>query len=96
MTAVIRWEEPPDRKHGHGGYRPVHHRWTAIGKALAQRPNRWALVLLCDNATSAGSVAYQIRRGQYVDLLTIGEFDAVARTIDGEHRLYARYIGGVS
>lgn len=83
---TLRWEEPPEQKGG-----PVHD-WRAIGEALRSRPNEWAMAVICRNSATAGSTALLIRRGRY-DALGSG-FEAVARTVGGEARVYARYVGG--
>ncbi len=83
--AVIRWEEPPGIKGG-----PVHD-WAAIAAALRSRPGQWAVVAVCRNQATAGSTAQGVRRGKY-EVLGPG-FEAKARTVDGEPRVYARYVG---
>lgn len=85
--SVIRWEEPPAAKGS-----PVHD-WPAIGAQLAAAPWRWALVAVCANGTLANSTALNIRKGKYKPLEAIGRFEAKSRTVDGEHRVYARYVG---
>lgn len=86
--SVIRWETPPAAKGAQV------HDWAAIGAQLAAAPGRWALVAVCANGTVANSTAYNIRRGKYEPLMALGRFEAKSRTVDGEHRVYARYVGG--
>ncbi len=87
MTVVVRWEEPPPRRN-------AVHDWARIGEELLAHPGEWGLVALAANAALAGSTARYVRDGKYSALRRIGHFDAKARTVDGEHRIYARYVGG--
>jgi hypothetical protein len=84
---VIRWEDPPP-----GKYSPEYD-WPAIAKALSSAPGTWALVAVCPNTGTAGSTARHIRNGAYQALRTVGKFEATARTVRGEARVYARYVG---
>jgi len=91
--SAIRWEDPPPRSHG-TRYRPArNHDWPAVGKALACRPNRWAVIAICDNVLLAGAMAHHIRTGKYRALAEFGAFEAVSRSVDGERRVYARWVG---
>lgn len=83
---VIRWEDPPDR----WGRR---NDWAAIGAALVSRPRRWAHVLTAVNGQTAAQMARHIGAGKYSALAPLGRFEAKSRTVDGEPRVYARYIG---
>jgi hypothetical protein len=87
VSAVISWEDPPSAYHRG----PVHN-WRAIGAELKDRPGTWAVVAVCDNATLAGQTASHIRHGKYIELGA--GFEAVSRKVDGEPRVYARYVGG--
>lgn len=84
---VMRWQNPPQPR-----IRPVHD-WAGIGSALRARPGEWAIVAVVANAQLAGSTARHVRAGAYQALRDFGRFEAVARTVDGEHRIYARYAG---
>ena len=83
---IIRWEDPPPRRTSDV------YDWEAISMELKACPGNWALVVICPNTATAGSTARHIRNGLYEPLRA--GFDAVARTIDGEARVYARYVGG--
>lgn len=83
--SVIRWEDPPGDRRGTD--------WAAVAKALRWRPGKWALVVVCNNAVTAGAVARDIRVSKYPALRDRGPFEAVARSVDGEARVYARYVG---
>jgi hypothetical protein len=84
---VIRWEDPPTR------YYSPKYDWPAIAKALSSAPGTWALVAVCRNTATAGSTARHIRNGAYGPLRAVGKFEAIARTVRGEARVYARYVG---
>jgi hypothetical protein len=82
----IRFEEPPrpylkDR---------ANHREAAA--KLRERPTEWAIVSVCASSGSASSLARAIRIGQSHAWQPRGEFEAVARKVEGEHRVYARYV----
>lgn len=88
MSGILRWEDPPPR----GG--TDRYDWDTIADQLVAQPGRWARVAVAPNASTAGQMAQRIRNGSY-DALPAG-FDATARTVDGEARVYARYVGEVS
>lgn len=86
---IPRWEDPPtSRRRG-----PVHD-WAAIGAFLKRAPGAWAVVAVCDNGTLAGQTAKHVRSGKYGELGA--GFEAVSRLVDGEPRVYARYVGDQS
>lgn len=86
----VRWEDPP------AGLRGATYDWAIIGKRLKERPGEWAMVAVCPNSPTAGNTARYIREGKYRALRALGVYDATARTIQGEARVYARYIGETS
>lgn len=95
MSAAITWEDPPPKvERGGGGGR---HDWEGIGRSLSRRPGRWAFVARATSSGAAYNLVGQIKRktlfGLYVHS---GQFEAVSRTVDGEYRVYARYLGGTS
>jgi hypothetical protein len=87
----IVWEDPPEGR----GPETRLTKWAIIGAALRSRPGEWALVEVKPSAAIASSVARNIRLG-LVRVGQPGEFDATSRNIDGEFRVYARYVGGDS
>jgi len=87
VSGVIRWEDPPRRGVGEA------HNWPGIAADLRQRPKQWAIAVICRNFSTAGQTARRIRDGAYKPMEPTGAFEATARTIDGEHRVYARYVG---
>lgn len=64
-----------------------------IAAELKARPEQWAHIGTQSSARSAGSLAYAIRHGRMNAYLPAGAFEATARTVGGEHRLYARFVG---
>ena len=93
MSAIIRWEDPPPVVRG-GGARNDTHDWKAILDELRARPNVWAHVANYETTLVAANVAYQLRiasaRHSFGD--AIG-FRATSRTVKGQHRVYACYVG---
>lgn len=69
--------------------------WDEIAEELRSQPNRWALVAVCPNSATAGSTARHIRNGHYNAMRELGPFEATSRTVDGEARVYARYVSEV-
>jgi hypothetical protein len=67
--------------------------WTAVGETLSGQPERWARIAVLDDVTKAGRYANRIRSGLVDTLAPYGVFEAAARTVDGEHRVYARLVG---
>lgn len=61
--------------------------------ALKERPGEWALVATKGSTGAAGSMAANIRRGFASGCGPMGSFEAKSRHVDGEYRVYARYIG---
>jgi hypothetical protein len=88
---VIRWEDPPPRAGSCGGYD-----WCAIVAALRGHPRRWALVATYAGTQTAAAVAGDLRVGGIKAAGPAGCVEAVARTVDGQSRVYARYVGEVT
>jgi len=84
----MKWEDPPSlpRVDPPG----VH---SNIAAELKNRPGNWALVGTYAAASVSSSMAYQIRTGRLPTYLPTGSFEAKARTVGREHRVYARYVG---
>lgn len=86
---MIKFEDPPPAKRA-----VTVHDWPGISATLRARRGDWALVATCRNQNLASVTARQIRLGIRKEL---GQgFEATARTVDGEHRVYARYVGDPS
>ena len=81
----LRWEDPPPRK----GVQD----WVEIVKALKTRPGEWAMVGVYPHGGIAAAHAHNARNAVYKGMRP-GAIEAVSRTVDGEARVYARYVGG--
>lgn len=90
--SIVRWEDPPpaDRARALNGRGQTP--WRAIVAELAANRGRWALVSVCRSQSTAGSTALMIRRSMMPSFHG-RQFEAVARRVDGEFRVYARYVG---
>lgn len=87
MSGIIRWEEPPPAKH------TAVHDWPRIAADLQSKPGEWAHILTCVSPATAGTTAKYVRESFY-EPLKGGQYEAKSRTVDGEFRVYARYMGG--
>lgn len=85
MTGIV-WEEPPAALRGSTA------QIAAFAAALRERPGEWALYPRAISATSMGSIGTRIKAGGSA-FTPAGSFDAVTRVVDGERRLYVRYVG---
>lgn len=81
------WEDPPPREKTD---------WDAIGRELMTRPGVFKIVGVYATANSASVSAYQIRTGHAKKkaLNALGRFHAEAHNVDGEYRVYAKYVAG--
>ena len=68
---------------------------TAFASALRGRPGAWALLGQYVSSNTARQTAYEIRRSLKPEFAG-GGFEAEARTLFGEHRVYVRYAGGAA
>lgn len=84
---VIAWEEPPPANHGRG---PSH---EPLAAALRAKPGEWAHVLTYDTSATSAMTAGHIRRGVGVAWRPAGAYEAASRKVNGENRVYARYVG---
>ncbi|MFF9268597.1 hypothetical protein [Streptomyces rochei] len=82
----FRFEEPPAPRYG----RPSSH--TEAAAKLRENPGKWGMVTICSTSGSSSSSARAIRKGVTKTWQPAGDFEAVARKVDGEHRVYARYM----
>ena len=85
---VIKWEAPPGSP-----VRLSNSSHLAIAAQLRARPGEWAHILSSGSSTSARTMAYGIKAGNRRAWLPAGAFEAVSRTVEGENRVYARYVG---
>lgn len=90
MTIKLRFEEPPTPG---GGAARGSKKYRRAVEQLKKRPGEWAIVAVCKNHQASNSLSYQIKNGKSAAFLPKGHFDAVARLVGKEHRVYARYVG---
>lgn len=81
MSNDIVWEDPPSRAS----------KWVQTLGPLLERVGDWARVAEKGSANLAASTARAIKVGKFA--MPPGRWDAVARTVDGHHYVYARYLG---
>lgn len=86
----VAFEGPPPR--GTTNLR-VNGEHEAVAESLRAKPQEWAKVDVRDNPRSSGSAAHAIRLGLIKAYNPPGAFEAKARKVDGEYRVYARYVG---
>ena len=89
--SIVRWEDPPP--HGLSGMS----KYSATAAALRKRPGKWALVVEGLKTSTAGSLAYQIRKGRE-PFAPAASFESrcVGAAGGTDARVYARYVGGES
>lgn len=88
MTDGIVWEDPPVTAGGFGGIN-----WGDVLAPLKDYPGRWALVHTGD-PKKVRTKASNLTRGNVArGRVEPSEWEFVSRTVDGEGRMYARYLG---
>lgn len=88
---TVRFEEP-----AYQPFRTVQSR-QVFADALRARPGEWALLGKYHTAGTASQEAYVVRTTpdpKDQPFAPAGAFEAEARTMLGEHRVYVRYVGG--
>jgi hypothetical protein len=83
----LKFESPPEKVRKSWG------RHYLIAHRLKAKPQEWAVVGVYGGAESAGSTARQIRRARLGAYQPAGSFEAEARVVDNEARVYARFVG---
>ena len=89
---ILRWEAPPPPKIKSRG-RPAGtygSRYDAVAKQLRDRRGEWALIEVGDRANGLPT---KIAAGHVLCFTPAGDFEAVARRVDGQTCTYARYLG---
>lgn len=86
----IRFDGPPPAAKG-GTARATRHSETA--EILRARAAEWAVIDVSDRASVTHSMASAIRTARLRAYAPAGSFEAVSRKVDGEFRVYARYVG---
>ena len=97
--SIIRFEDPPPPAHPRYAPRSKETAPDVAAELIGARGD-WALVreFTEQRAGTARSAAAVINKGRIPAYRPAGEFEAVTRTVGGQVRLYARYVGdgGVS
>lgn len=88
MSEIV-WEEPPSWSGGKGQFD-----WAAVAALLRRRPKEWAIVRVMADSMRSTQTAHYIKSGKLAAFRPAGDFEARARCVDGEYRVYARYVGG--
>jgi hypothetical protein len=86
--STLKFESPPPSR---SASPKGHH--IEVAKELKERPGEWAIVGVYAHSGSSSAVARQLRAGLIPAYAPPGSFEAMARTIDGEARVYARFVG---
>lgn len=87
-AANLVWEEPPS-KVGRGG------KYADFAQALRENPSRWAVIATFDSTAkkSGWAKSNTINSGKLIDFRDVaGRFEAACRTVNGETRVYVRYL----
>ncbi len=66
--------------------------WHDVAEQLKERPGEWAVVKVYTSRSQASTDAKRLRDGAFKPFRPAGTFDAWARVVDGEFRVYARFI----
>lgn len=82
----FRFEEPP------APFQKPRGDQAKAAKALMERPGEWGMVTVCRSGGSSSSMARAIRKGVSKTWQPAGDFEALARKVNGEYRVYARYM----
>lgn len=81
----LHWEEPPSQRQAPAKY-------GHIFEAVKERRGDWARVDI-PGLKNPSNFAANTRSGRVQGSKPAGSFDAVTRMVDGERRLYIRYVG---
>ena len=86
--AEMVWEDPPPRRTRAGTAK-----YSQTATALRANPNQWAVIRTWpkEHIGRAGNFATSVKKDVLVDFR--GGFEAIARTVGDEARVYARYVG---
>lgn len=60
---------------------------------MRKKPGKWIVVSVHKNTSAASAAAHLIRIGYLTSYRPRDSFEAVLRTVKGEHKVYARYVG---
>lgn len=90
VSDEVVWQEPPRSDRGRKRGKRGEHDHAAIAAALRQRPGEWALIPVTGVLTG---ITDHIRRGRLAAYRPAGQYEAVRRHVNGETRVYARFVG---
>lgn len=82
------WENPPTSKPAQAA---MDH--SVAAATLKSNPGVWGKVRSYKAHSTAATVAYQIRTGYLASYRPKGSYQAVSRTLEGTHWVFARYVG---
>ncbi|MFJ4828434.1 hypothetical protein ACIP79_00610 [Streptomyces sp. NPDC088747] len=85
---MVRFEDPPAPRRGVP--RADH---KAAAEELRGLPGMWGFVTAYQAQSAAAQAASNIRNGDAQAYQPKGAFDATSRTVNGEYRLYVKFIG---
>jgi hypothetical protein len=83
----LKFETPPAQRRITWG------RHYEVASRLRAKPGEWAVVGVYNASNTAASIARQVNRGAMAAYQPAGSFEAMSRTVDGEYRAYARFVG---
>lgn len=90
MADEVRWEDPPSANRSANRRK---RQWEPRLLPLMEQPKRWAVVRTYPTAKQAYDAVGNLRGAGYRRYLPSGRWEFTSRTVDGEYRLYARYLG---
>lgn len=82
-------DELPYANGGGRGRKPGE--WMRMLEPLMNQPGRWAIVARKQSRSVASTTAQNLR--QRIVRIPTGQWEFASRTVDGEARVYARYLG---
>lgn len=85
---ALHFEDPPGEYRSRQG---TDH--AAVAAELKAHPGQWAVVSTHPTIQAASTAAGRVKCGFPHAYKPAGAFEAVSRTVDGKHRMYARYTG---
>lgn len=88
VTPKVTWQDPPP-----GPSRGPGKDHFIIGQELRKKPTAWANIGSYGTINAAYAAASRIRTGGYPAYRPAGAFEAVKRTVNGAHCVFARYMG---
>lgn len=86
----LKFETPPAQRRITWGR---HHE---VASKLRAKPGEWAVVGVYNASNTAASIARQVNRGAMTAYQPAGSFEAMSHTVDGEPRVYVRFVGEAS